>query len=175
MMIILNMVMVQELQWVVINAYIKHHRFNTKGAKMALKHCSGVLSAKERNHLQHALNGNIDIPAATFTMAILAGITYLMRRNQTTVVEPRFGPMGDIIGAIQVTAEPSVAEIMEENTQAEAAVQTVGMALAEIVNTMRNEHWQHMEALQRNQQEFEERLAAAERRRNEEDQERARQ
>ena len=51
----------------------------------------------------------------------------------------------------------------------------VGMALAEIVNTMRNKHWQHQETLQRNQQEFEERLAKTERRRNEEEQERARQ
>ena len=120
--------------------YIRHHRFNTKGAQTALKHCSGVLSAKERNWLQHALNGNIDIPAATFATAILAGITYLMRRNRTTVVEPRFSPTGDIIGAIQVTANPSVAELTEENTQAEAAAQTVGVALAEIINTMRNEH-----------------------------------
>ena len=68
-----------------------------------------------------------------------------------------------------------VVEMMEENMQAEAAAQTVGMALAEIVNTMRNEHRQHAEALQRNQQEFEERLAMAERRRNEEERERARQ
>ena len=81
MMAILNMVPVQELRWVVINAYIQHHQFDTKGAKTALKHCSRVLSAKERNQLQHALNGNIDIPTATFATAILAGITYLMRRN----------------------------------------------------------------------------------------------
>ena len=81
MMAILNVVTVQELRWVVINAYIRHHQFDTKGAKTALKHCGGVLSAKERNQLQHALNGNIDIPAATFAMVILARITYLMRRN----------------------------------------------------------------------------------------------
>ena len=110
------------------------------------------------------LNGNIDIPAATFATAILAGITYLMRRNRTTMVEPRYNPAGEIIGAIQVTANPSVVELTEENTQAEATAQTVGIALAEIVNTMRNKHRQHVEALQRNQQEFEERLAEAERR-----------
>ena len=155
-MAILNMVTIQELQWVVINAYIRHHQFNTKGAQMALKHCSGVLSAKERNQLQHALYGNIDIPAATFATAILARITYLMRRNRTTVVEPQFNPTGDIIGATQVTTNPSVVEITEENKQAEATAQTVGITLAEIVNTMKNEHRQHAEALQRNQQEFEE-------------------
>ena len=140
MMAILREIRIQELRWVVINAYIAHHTWDTKGAHMALKHCGGVLSAKERNRLQHALNGNIDIPAATFAAAILAGITYLMRRNRTTVVEPRFSPTGDIIGAIQVTANPSVAELTEENAHAEAAAQTVGRALAEIVNTMRNEH-----------------------------------
>ena len=56
------------------------------------------------------------------------------------MVEPRFGPTGDIIGAIQVTANPSVAELTEENTQAEAVAQTIGITLAEIINTMRNEH-----------------------------------
>ena len=91
------------------------------------------------------------------------------------MVEPQFNPTGDIIGAIQVTANPSVVEITEENTQAEAVAQTVGIALAEIVNMMRNKHRQHVEVLQMNQQEFEERLAAAERRRNEEERERARQ
>ena len=116
MVAILKEIRIQELRWVVINAYIAHHTWDTKGAHMALKHCGGVLSAKERNRLQHALNGNIDIPAATFAAAILAGITYLMRRNRTTVVEPRFSPTGDIIGAIQVTANPLVAELTEENT-----------------------------------------------------------
>ena len=141
---------------------------------MALKHCGGVLSAKERNRLQHALNGNIDIPAAAFATAILARITYLMRRNRTTVVEPRFNPAGDLIGAIQVTANPTVEEITEENAQAEAAAQTVGQALAEIVNTMRNEHRMLQQQLQANQQEFETRLAAENRRRDVEERERAR-
>ena len=159
MVAIVKEIRIQELRWVVINAYIAHHTWDTKGAHMALKHCGGVLSAKERNRLQHALNGNIDIPAATFAAAILAGITYLMRRNRTTVVEPRFSPTGDIIGAIQVTANPSVAELTEENAQAEAAAQTVGQALAEIVNTMRNEHRTLQQQLQINQQEFETRLA----------------
>ena len=90
-----------------------------------------------------------------FAAAILAGITYLMRRNRTTVVEPRFSPTGDIIGAIQVTANPSVAELTEENAQAEAAAQMVGQVLAEIVNTMRNEHRTLQQQLQINQQEFE--------------------
>ena len=71
------------------------------------------------------------------------------------MVEPRFNPAGDIIGAIQVTTNPSVAEITEENTQAEAAAQTVGQALAEIVNTMKNEHRTLQQQLQANQQEFE--------------------
>ena len=102
MIVILKEIHAEPLRWIVINAYIQHHQFDTKRAHMALKHCSGVLSAKERNRLQHALNGNIDIPAATFTTAILAGITYLMWRNQTTVVEPRYNPAGEIVGAIQV-------------------------------------------------------------------------
>ena len=174
MITILKEVRIQELRWVVINAYITHHTWDTKGAHTALKHCRKVLSTAERNRLQHALNGNIDIPIATFAMAILAGITYLMKRNRTMVIEPRYDAAGVLIGARQVTANPSIAEITEENVEAEAAAQTVGAALAEIVNNLRNEHRAHAEALQRNQQEFEERLATAERRRNEEEWERAR-
>ena len=111
MIAILREIRAEPLRWIVINAYIQHHQFDTKGAHMALKHCGGVLSAKERNRLQHALNGNIDIPATAFATAILAGITYLMKRNRTTVVEPRFNPAGDLIGTIQVTANPTMEEI----------------------------------------------------------------
>ena len=129
---------------------------------------------EERNQLQHALNGNIDIPAATFATTILASITYLMRRNRTMVVTPNYNEEGVITGVTQHTANPTVADIMEENTQAEAAVQTVGQALAEIVNTMRNEHRTLQQQLQANQQEFKTRLAADNCQRDVEERERAR-
>ena len=173
MIAILKEICTEPLRWIVINTYIQHHQFNTKGAHMALKHCSGVLSAKERNQLQHMLNGNIDIPTATFAAAILAGITYPMRRNRTTVVAPLYDAEGTITGVMQRTAVPSVADLMEENTQAEAAAQTVGQALAEIVNTMRNEHRTLQQQLQANQQEFETQLAAENCQRDAEERERA--
>ena len=173
MIAILKEICTEPLRWIVINTYIQHHQFNTKGAHMALKHCSGVLSAKERNQLQHMLNGNIDIPTATFAAAILAGITYPMRSNRTTVVAPLYDAEGTITGVMQRTAVPSVADLMEENTQAEAAAQTVGQALAEIVNTMRNEHRTLQQQLQVNQQEFETRLAAENRWRDAEEREHA--
>ena len=131
-----------------------------KGAHMALKHCGGVLSTKERNRLQHTLNGNIDIPAATFAAAVLAGITYLMRRNRTMVVAPLYDAEGMITGVTQRTAVPLIEDLAEENKQVQAAAQTVGQALAEIVNTMRNKHRTLQQQLQANQQEFETRLAA---------------
>ena len=52
MIAILKEIHAEPLRWIVINAYIQHHQFNMKGAHMVLKHCSGVLSAKERNRLQ---------------------------------------------------------------------------------------------------------------------------
>ena len=39
MVAILKEIRIQELRWVVINAYIAHHTWDTKGAHMALKHC----------------------------------------------------------------------------------------------------------------------------------------
>ena len=141
---------------------------------MALKHCSRVLSAKERNRLQHASNGNIDIPTATFVAAILTGITYLMRRNRTTVVAPLYDAEGTITRVTQRTAEPLVADLMEENAQAEAAAQTIGQALAEIVNTMRNEHRTLQQQLQASQQELEMQLTAENHQRDAEEREHAR-
>ena len=90
------------------------------------------------------------------------------------MIEPRYNPAGDLIGVTQIMANPSVAEITEENTQAEATAQTVGQALAEIVNTMRNEHRTLQQQLQANQQEFETRLTVENRRRDMEEREHAR-
>ena len=49
---------------------------------------------------------------------------------------PLYNVDGTITGVTQRTAIPSVADLTEENMQAEAPAQTVGQALAEIVNTM---------------------------------------
>ena len=44
MIAILKEIHAEPLRWIVINAYIRHHQFDTKGAHMALKHCGRVLS-----------------------------------------------------------------------------------------------------------------------------------
>ena len=176
MITILKEIHAEPLRWIVINTYIQHHQFDTKGAHMALKHCRGVLSAKERNRLQHALNRNIDIPTATFATAILAGITYLMRRNRTTVVEPQFNPAGDMYNRSNTSNCKSIGRGIDRRKYPSRSCgpnRRNCIGRNNIVNTMRNEHQQHAEALQRNQQEFQERLATTERRRNKEEQERA--
>ena len=76
---VLNLVSNETLRIFVTNTFIKHMNFDTINTKMALKHHGKQLSHKEMNKLMHALNGNTT--AAALAAAVLAGFTYLARRQ----------------------------------------------------------------------------------------------
>ena len=86
---ILNAVSNETLRIVVINMFIKRMNFDTINAKMVLKHHGKMLSNKERNKLMHALNGNTT--ATALAAALLAGFTYLARRQRIVVINPHIG------------------------------------------------------------------------------------
>ena len=117
---------------------------------MALKHHGKCLSRKEMNKLKHALNGNTALQAACIALAGTA-LTFLMRRNRTIVVDPRYED-GVLIGATSTLAVPTVPDLAEESAAADTAANTVGGNIATVIMQVReaNEAFQRTLATERN-------------------------
>ena len=103
---------------------------------MALKHHGKCLSWKEMNKLKHALNGNTALQVACIAL-MGTGLTFLMRRNRTVVVQPVFGTDGLITGSRTTIVTPSVPELAEETTAANVAVAAVGGNIATVITQVR--------------------------------------
>ena len=108
--------------------------FDMINAKMALKHHGKLLSHKEMNKLMHTLNGNMT--AAALAAALLAGFTYLARRQRIAMVNPHIEG-GHIVGATIHLATPTVEELAEEATDANIATTALGNNLHTIINDLR--------------------------------------
>ena len=148
---ILNSVSNETLRIFVINTFIKHMNFDTINAKMALKHHGKLLSHKEMNKLMHVLNGNTT--AAALAAAVLAGFTYLARRQRIAVINPHIVG-GHITGGTVHMAAPTVEELAEEATDANIAATALGNNLHTIINDLRARNQQFQEELAEREEEF---------------------
>ena len=110
---------------------------------MALKHHGKCLTQKEMNKLKHALNGNMALQAACIAL-VGTGLTFLMRRNRTVVVEPVYDE-GVLTGARSTTAVPTIPDLAEETAAA------VGGNIATVIMQVReaNEAFQRTLATER--------------------------
>ena len=157
---ILNAVSNETLRIVIINASIKWMNFDMINAKMALKHHRKMLSNKERNQLMHTLNRNTT--ATALAAAVLAGFTYLARRQRIMVINPHITG-GHITGGAVHMVAPTVEELAEEATQANLVANTLGGNLHMIIMDLRNQNQDFQRQLAEREEEFQ-RILLAERR-----------
>ena len=148
---VLNSVSNETLRIFVINTFIKHMNFDMINAKMALKHHGKLLSHKEMNKLMHALNGNTT--ATALAAAVLAGFTYLARRQRIAVINPHIVG-GHITGGTVHMVAPTVEELAEEATDANIAATAFGNNLHTIINDLRTRNQQFQEELVEREEEF---------------------
>ena len=134
---ILEAVSNETLRIFVINRFIAHMNFDAINAKMALKHHGKTMSNKERNRLMHALNRNTMATALATTL--LAGFTYLARRQWIAIVNPHIVD-GHIVGGTVHMVAPMVEELAEEAADANVAATTLGNNLATIIMDLRNQN-----------------------------------
>ena len=103
------------------------------------------------NKLKHALNGNTVLQAACVAL-VGTGLTFLMRRNRTVVVQPTFDPHRTLTGSITTIATPSVPDLAAEGADAATAAAAVGGNIATVITQVReaNEAFQQTLAEERN-------------------------
>ena len=131
--------------------FIKHMNFDTINAKMVLKHHGKLLSHKEMNKLMHALNGNTT--AMALAAAVLAGFTYLARRQRIAVINLHIVG-GHIMGGTIHTAAPTVEELAEEAMDANLATTALKNNLHTIINDLRARNQQFQEELAEREEDF---------------------
>ena len=103
---------------------------------MVLKHHGKSLSRKEMNKLKHALNGNTALQAACIAL-IRTGLTFLMRRNRTVVVQPLYDDHGNLTGSRTTTSVPMVPELAEEGEAADTAANAIGGNITTVITQVR--------------------------------------
>ena len=101
------------------------------------------------NKLKHALNGNTALQAACIAL-VGTGLTFLMRRNRTVVVDPVYEG-GVLTGARSTIAVPTVPDLAEESVAATTVAAAVGGNIATIITQVReaNEAFQRTLATER--------------------------
>ena len=102
------------------------------------------------NKLKHALNGNTALQAACIAL-VGTGLTFLMRRNRTVVVDPIYTD-GILTRATTTVAVPTVPDLAEEVAAATMAAVAVGGNIATVITQVReaNEAFQRTLATERN-------------------------
>ena len=134
--------------------------FDTVNAKMALKHHGKSLSHKEMNKLMHVLNRNTT--ATALAAAVLAGFTYLARRQRIAIVDPHIEG-GHIVGGTVHMAAPTVEELVEEAADVNIAATMLGNNLNMIINDLRVQNQNFQQLLVEREEEFQ-RILLTERR-----------
>ena len=87
------------------------------------------------NKLKHTLNGNTALQAACIAL-VGTGLTFLMRRNRTVVVEPVYDE-GILTGARSTTAVPTMPDLAEERAAVDTAAAAVGGNIATVITQVR--------------------------------------
>ena len=108
----------------------------------------------------HMLNRNTT--AAALAAALLAGFTYLARRQRVVLVNPHIEG-GHVVGATVHMVAPMVEELAAEATNANIAATALGNNLHTIINDLRARNQQFQEELAEREEDFQ-RLLLQERR-----------
>ena len=118
---------------------------------MALKHHGKCLSWKEMNKLKHALNGNTALQAACVAL-VGTGLTFLMRQNRTTVVQPMYNDHRNLTRSRTTISVPTTPELAAEREAADTSANMIGGNIATVITQVReaNKAFQRTLATERN-------------------------